>query len=252
MHDLAAQHAGLPLYQFLGGENRILHTDYTVSLNGIEEMVRQALWIKDQGFPAIKVKVGDTPDADIQRILAIRQAIGFGLPLRLDANQGWDFDGALKVLTALKDQDVEYCEEPLPRHEFMRLAELSVKSPVSIMADESCGDHHDAARLIQIKATPMFNIKLGKSGGIFKAIKIIRLAEQAGIELQIGGFLESRLAFTASAHLALSSKKITHCDFDTPLMFEEDPVAGGMEYRPGGSILIPNKPGLGASIHPTS
>ena len=82
--------------------------------------------------------------------------------------------------------------------------------------------------MIALNACNLFNIKLGKSSGIFKALKIIKLAEGAGINIQVGGFLESRLGFTASAHIALTSKNIIHCDFDTPLMFEEDPVIGGI------------------------
>ncbi len=71
------------------------------------------------------------------------------------------------------------------------------------MADECCGDHHDAKRLIRLEACDSFNVKLGKSSGIFKAIKIAALAEDSGIHMQVGGFIESRIGFTASAHVAL-------------------------------------------------
>jgi L-alanine-DL-glutamate epimerase-like enolase superfamily enzyme len=59
------------------------------------------------------------------------------------------------------------------------------------MADECCGDEHDAERLIELEACDYMNIKLGKSGGIFKALKMVRLAEAASIHLQVGAFLES-------------------------------------------------------------
>ncbi len=248
LYDIASQHANMPLYQFLGGNQRPLNTDYTVSLASAREMAQQARWIQDQGFPAIKVKLGGKPVDDIGRIKAIRQAVGDKIPLRLDANQGWSYSGALEVLVALKNQNIEYCEEPIPKWAFMDLPKLSIESPIKIMADESCADSHDAKRLIQIEACKMFNIKLGKTGGIFDALKIIELARIKQIELQIGGFLESRLAFTASAHLALSSLQIHHCDFDTPLMFTEDPVIGGIEYGPEGSIVVPETIGLGARI----
>lgn len=248
LYDLTAQAAGLPLYRLLGGSVRPLHTDYTVSLGSPENMIRQALWIQKQGFTAIKIKLGGDPKEDIFRLKSIRKAVGSVIPFRLDANQGWSFSGALEVLIVAENLGVEYCEEPIPRWAFMDLAELSKKSPIPIMADESCSDHHDAERLIRLNACPMFNIKLGKSGGIYRALKIIRLAEEHRISLQIGGFLESRLAFTASAHLALASQQVHHCDFDTPLMFEEDPVQGGIKYGPGGEILVPELPGLGAIL----
>ena len=94
----------------------------------------------------------------------------------------------------------------------------------------------------------MFNIKLGKSGGIFNALKIIGLAEKAKMKMQVGGFTESRLGMTAFAHLALCSDNILYCDFDTPLMFTEDPVSGGITYHENGVVKVPETPGLGAWI----
>lgn len=116
------------------------------------------------------------------------------------------------------------------------------------MADESCCDEHDAKRLLDIGACDYFNLKLGKSSGIFVAEKIIRIAESNQVNIQIGGFLESRLAFTAAAHLALTSDTIVHCDFDTPLMFETDPVKAGITYTSKGEIDVPETIGLGASF----
>ena len=66
--------------------------------------------------------------------------------------------------------------------------------------------------------------------------------------MQVGGFMESRLGLTASAHLALSSPNIVHFDFDTALMFSADPVVGGIEYKEKGVIEVPDVPGLGATI----
>jgi L-alanine-DL-glutamate epimerase-like enolase superfamily enzyme len=119
------------------------------------------------------------------------------------------------------------------------------------MADECCGDEHDAERLIKLGACDYFNIKLGKAGGIFKGLKIVRLAEKAGIHLQVGAFLESRLAMTAFAHFSLCSPIIEHYDFDTALMFRTDPVTGGIVYKANGVIEVPEKPGLGASVDET-
>ncbi len=249
LYDIASQHSGLPLYAFLGGKNnKTLLTDYTVSLGDPEQMSANAQEIKDRGFQVIKVKLGDDPEKDIFRIKAIRTRIGAEIPLRLDANQGWNVESAIRVLNELAPYNIQFCEEPIARWNFMELPRIRKKSPIMIMADESCCDHHDAKRLIDLDAVPAFNIKLGKSSGIFKALKIIRLAEQANIQLQIGGFLESRIGFTAAAHLALTSNNVTFCDFDTPLMFSEDPVSGGINYGENGIITVPEVAGLDASI----
>ncbi len=249
LHDIAAQHSKIPLYKFLDGKkSKKLITDYTVSIGEPSTMAEDALKIKEAGYKVIKVKLGEGKKIDIERIQSIRKAIGKNLPLRIDANQGWNVKTAIKILQALKDDNIQYCEEPIPRWDFMNLKKVKKKSPIPIMADESCCDEHDAKRLIQLNACDMFNLKLGKSSGIFKAKKIIALAEKENIKMQVGGFMESKITMTANAHLALSSKNILHCDFDTPLMFAEDPVSGGIVYKENGIIEVPETPGLGAWI----
>lgn len=249
LYDIAAKHAIQPLYKFLGGNNqKKLYTDYTVSIGSPVKMAEDALKIKTNGFPAIKVKLGRSFDVDVESIRLIRKKVGMKIPVRLDANQGWDVKTAISILNALEPYNIESCEEPIPRWDFMELPRVRKESPISIMADESCGDHHDAKRLINLGACNTINIKLGKSYGIFKALKIIELAEQYQVKLQVGGFLESRLAFTASAHLALASDQIIYYDFDTPLMFTEDPISGGIKYNAAGKITIPEIPGLGAWV----
>ena len=77
---------------------------------------------------------------------------------------------------------------------------------------------------------------------------MVRLAEKAGLHLQVGAMIESRLAMTAFAHFALSSASIIHFDFDTALMLKEDPVKGGILYEKNGVVIVPDTPGLGATI----
>ncbi len=249
LYDISAQNANLPLYAFLGGQNnKTLVTDYTISIGEPQKMAADALKIVTNGFQIIKVKLGQSLDLDVERIRLVREAVGSQIPIRIDANQGWPASQATQILNALAPYNIQHCEEPIARYDFMQLENIRKNSPIPIMADETCCDHNDAERLIRLKSCDLLNIKLGKSGGIFNALKIIKLAEVANMDLQIGGFLESSLAFTASAHLALTSKNILHCDFDTPLMMVSDPVIGGIIYSPVGEVSAPDKPGLGASI----
>ena len=211
-------------------------------------MAADAVKIKEQGYPAIKIKLGKHGPTDVERIKAIRAAVGNQIPLRIDANQGWSVEEAITTLQALAAFDIQHCEEPIARWNFMQLSTVKKQSPIPIMADESCGDEHDAERLIQLNACDYINIKLGKSGGIFKALKMARMAEAANIHLQVGAMLESRLAMTAFAHYALCSPAIVHYDFDTALMFSEDPVTGGIIYEKNGVVKVPEVIGLGATI----
>ena len=115
LYDLASQNAEVPLYAYLGGrKNKVLVTDYTVSLGDKQKMVRDALRIKANGFQVIKVKLGDTGENDIERIRLIREAVGSDIPLRIDANQGWDVSTAISTLKALQSFEIQHCEEPIP------------------------------------------------------------------------------------------------------------------------------------------
>ena len=252
LYDIAAQHAGVPLYKFIGGENnKTIITDYTVSVGDPKKMAADAVKIKEQGYPAIKVKLGLNGKTDVIRMKGIREAVGNDIPLRIDANQGWEVEEAIETLKALAPFNIQHCEEPIARWNYLQLPRVNKESPIPIMADECCGDEHDAERLIQLKACKYMNIKLGKSGGIFKALKMARMAEAANIHLQVGAMLESRLAMTAFAHYALCSPAIIHFDFDTALMFSEDPVTGGIVYEKNGVVKVPETVGLGASIDAT-
>jgi L-Ala-D/L-Glu epimerase len=249
LHDIIGQNKNVPIYKLFGGKNdKKLYTDYTVSVGEPEKMAEDALKIKQAGFPAIKVKLGQSRKKDIKRIKLIRDAVGFDIPIRIDANQGWKVKTAIEALNALDAYSIEFCEEPIARWNYMRLRKVKHNSPIPIMADESVSDHHDAERLIKMRACDMINIKVGKAGGLLNAWKIVKLAEQRDVQLQIGAFMESRLAMTASAHLALCSPNILYTDFDTPLMHAEDYVIGGLTYHEKGLMKVPDTPGLGASI----
>lgn len=249
LYDIAAKQAGKPLYEFLGGKkDKQITTDYTVSVGDAAKMAADALKIKEQGYPVIKVKIGKGGPQDVERIRAIREAVGYDIPLRLDANQGWNVQEAIETLKALEPFNIQHCEEPIPRWNYMELPAIKAQSPITMMADESCCDQHDVKRLIDLNATDRINIKLGKSGGIYNALQMIQLAEAANMEIQIGAFLESRLAMSAFAHLALCSPNIVYFDFDTALMFSQDPVEGGIIYKENGLIEIPDAPGIGAEV----
>jgi L-alanine-DL-glutamate epimerase-like enolase superfamily enzyme len=249
LYDLAAQIAGLPLYAFLGGDpNKSLKTDMTVGIGTPEKMAQSAKVYQDAGFYAIKLKLGTTVTADTARVKAVREAIGDELPVRVDANQGWNLVTAAQALKELAPYHIEYCEEPISASQFLQLAQLRQESPIPIMADESCFDHHDAIRLIQLQACDYFNIKLSKAGGIHNALKIAHIAEAAGMNCQVGCFSESRLGISALAHFAMAATSVTQFDMDAPLMLAQDPVQGGVTYGAAGSVIVPDTPGIGAHL----
>ncbi len=251
LYDLAAKYCKLPLYAFLGGSrSKKLITDMTVGINKPAKMAVDALSFKQAGFSILKVKLGSDQATDVARIAAIRMAVGDDITIRIDANQAWDSVLAVKILDALTPYNIQHCEEPVARWDNAGLKQVREKSAIPIMADESLFDHHDAFRLASNAACDLFNIKLSKSGGIYKALKIIAVAEAAGIKSQVGSMGESRYGITALAHFAMASKNIIHFDLDAPLMQSEDPVIGGLQYGQGGEVTISDAPGVGADFDP--
>lgn len=250
LYDIASKAANMPLYAYLGGENnRTIHTDMTVGINTPQYMAASALRFKNAGFPAIKIKLGTNKKDDTARIKAIREAVGDDIPLRTDANQGWDEATAIETLRAISIYDIEHCEQPVNARNFLGMANVKRQSPIPIMADESVFDHIDAFNLAQIQACDYFNIKLAKSGGIYIALKINAIGEGAGIKCQVGCFSETRLAMTALMHFVLASKNVVHFDMDAPLMLSSDPILRGVKYGENGSVFLADDSiGIGAEV----
>ncbi|ADK81868.1 mandelate racemase/muconate lactonizing enzyme family protein [Sediminispirochaeta smaragdinae] len=245
--DLAARRACMPLYAFLGGSRRALISDNTIGLFSPEVMAERARSFVRKGYNAVKIKLGTDASLDIERVRAIRKAVGSEVLLRVDANQGWSFPDAVKVLTAIEKWNIEYCEQPLPADRFDQLRELRRRTSIPIMADESLFSVSDALRLIKEESCDLFNIKLSKSAGITGALAIASLAEASGIECMIGCMSESRIYQSAAAHLASARPIFRYADLDGPLMHTIDPVIGGAVYE-GATITPGDAPGHGAVL----
>ncbi|MBC7099535.1 dipeptide epimerase [Candidatus Bipolaricaulota bacterium] len=250
LYDILGKAAELPLFRLFGGSPRDLYTDDTIGIDSPENMAEKARTLKEKGFRAIKVKLGTAPAEDIERVRRVREAIGPGIPIRVDANQGWDLPAAVTVLTSIEGLGVQYCEQPVAAGDLEGMREVREKTRIPIMADESLFDLYDALDLIKMGACDYFNIKLSKSGGLHMATKIAAVAEAARLGCMVGCMSETRLALTAAAHLAAARPVIRFLDLDSALTHTVDPILGGMEYREGGRIELPAGPGLGAEVDP--
>lgn len=248
LYDIAAKHDGQPLYQFLGGSKKKMETDLTVGIDTPQLMAKQAADYKQRGVRIIKVKLGKQPLEDIERIRCIREAVGDDLQLRVDANQGWDYEGAITVLNAIQKYSIEFCEQPMRRYNDHLLPALKKASPVALMADESVFDHHDAERIIKSDGCSYVNIKLSKSSGILEALVINKVCAAQQVPCMMGGMLESRIALTAFAHFASSRDNIIFYDMDTCMLGHKvDPVTGGVKYH-NFFVELPDEPGIGADV----
>ena len=246
LYDIAAKNNGQPLYRYLGGEKRVIETDMTIGIAEPQAMADIAVKYQKQGARILKIKLGKDPDMDLQRIREIRNKVGEQTVLRIDANQGWNFDDAVRCLNEMQDLNIEFCEQPMRTWYDDKLPELKQKTSIKIMADESCYNHHDARKLINSQSCDYINIKFSKSGGINEGLKIHKVASDSGIPCMIGSMLESRIALTANLHFAYACKNIKYFDLDTCLLGHlVDPVKGGLTYN-GYFLDLPETPGIGA------
>ncbi len=249
LYDIAAKAAGLPLYKYLGGNYFEPESDLTIGISSAETMAEQAIdFVENKQANILKVKLGKSAVEDVKRIAAIRKAVGAGIKIRIDANQGWDYESALQALSNMQDFGIEFCEQPMPKWLDDFLPVLREKTTIPIMADESVFDHHDALRLIKAGACDYINIKLSKAGGIKEALIMHDVCAAAKIPNMLGGMLESRLALSAKVHLALACSNIKFYDLDTCLLGHlVDPVVNGVWFD-GMKLKLPDLPGIGADV----
>ncbi len=249
LYDLMGKATDLPMYALLGGEKRPFYTDYTITIADPDYMAKRAMEYKNNGFKSIKVKMGTTKEQDIDIITKIRKAIGDEIPIRIDANQGWDYKTAVDVLEALENMGIEYCEQPLAHWDYDNMRRVRENTKIAIMADESLFNHQDAFRLASKGCCDYFNIKIAKSGGINVALKINSVAESAGIPCMLGCMAETRLGLTAGAHLVSARTNIKWADLDGYSFQKIDPIIGGAKIDKG-EITLSDDPGHGADIDP--
>ncbi len=251
VYDLWAKAQGRPLYQLLGSARSSFQTDITISVNPVDEMVADSLDAVKQGFGILKIKVGKEGLADVERISAIRQAVGPGVLLRVDANQGWTAEQSVDIIRALEDKalDIELVEQPVPAHDVEGMKFVADRVDTPILADEAVFSPHDARRLLDMGAADLINIKLMKTGGIHKALEICRMAEEYQVECMIGCMLESRLSVAAAAHLAAAQRVVTRADLDGPSLCSVDPYTGGPIFD-GPTIAMSADPGVGVDHVP--
>lgn len=246
LYDLWAKSQGKPLYQLLGGAGTSFRTDLTISVNGVEEMVRDALEAVDRGFSILKIKVGKEGTADVERVKAIREAVGPGVALRVDANQGWTATQSVAIIKAMEDKglNVQLVEQPVPADDLAGLKYVTGQVDTPILADEAVFSPADAANIIALRAADYINIKLMKTGGIWNALKICALAQQHGMECMIGCMLESQVSVAAAAHLCAGQSVITMADLDGPSLCATAPLPGGPVFD-ADTVTMSGDPGIG-------
>jgi L-alanine-DL-glutamate epimerase-like enolase superfamily enzyme len=249
LHDLFARDLGLPLADVLGRVHESLPTSVTIGIQPMDQALSLADEFVGRGFKALKVKVGESLDHDLELLRRIRERFGRSIRIRADANVGYTPAEAIAFLELAEPIGIEFLEQPVrARNDGLRRLPEAWRD--RICADESLVDENDALQLAAetpTRACGVFNVKLMKCGGIRPAMRIAAIAEAAGIRLMWGCMDESVVGIAAALHVALASPATRYLDLDGSFDLARDIARGGFELKDG-EMSILDAPGLGAEL----
>ncbi len=240
--DLKARRANLSLAKLLGAHResvRCYNTSCGFLHTPIDQLKVNAAASVTRGIGGIKLKVGQ-PDGriDMQRVQAVREHLGDGVPLMVDANQQWDRPTAQRMCRALEGFNLVWIEEPLDAYDHEGHAALAQQFDTPIATGEmltSAGEHWD---LIRHRAADYLMPDGPRVGGITPFLKVAGLAQHAGL------MLAPHFAMELHVHLAAAYPTepwVEHFEWLEPLFNERIAIADGR-------MLVPTRPGLGLSL----
>jgi L-alanine-DL-glutamate epimerase-like enolase superfamily enzyme len=255
-YDLLGLAAKLPLYRLLGGYRQRIQTSITSPRASIQETVELAHGYAGQGFRILKIKSSHDAQEDVRRMRAVHNVLP-NLALRLDAEGGYTVQEALDVARALEDagalhamgttQPLEMLEQPTPADDLDALYEVTQRSTVPILADESVTGPPSALEIASRRAAHGLNVKLVTCGGIRCGRQIDAIARAARMATMVGCVHEPALLIAAGLGLALSSPNVRYGDLDGSFDLANDPTVPGFRLEEGW-LIAGDVPGLGCTV----
>lgn len=234
--DIYAQMNQLPLWKLWGLRDDLGYppTCYTIGLDTPEVMLRKMQAMPN--WPVYKIKLDERGTALVRHLRQHSQTI-----FRVDANCAWPVERVLDWANELASLNVELIEQPLAADQYEAMKSLKGKSPIPLMADESCQEEADVNRCID--SFDAINIKLVKCGGLTPARRMIARAKQNGLKVMVGCMTESSVGISPGVHLL---PLLDFADLDGALLLAKD-IASGIEWK-AGYCQLPQRNGLGVTL----
>lgn len=236
--DLRARRLGLPLHLLAGGaqESVALYTTEGGWLH-LEQsaLVEDALKAQAAGFSGAKLKVGRKLHEDVTRIAAVREAVGPGFEIFVDANQAFAVDEAIRRARAYEPLDLGWLEEPLPADDIEGHRRLSAHTSLPIAVGESLYSPAHFREYLERHACSVVQVDVGRIGGITPWLKVAHMAECFNIAVCPHFLMELHVALCAAVPNARWVEYIPQLDAITEC---------GMTIR-GGRAVPSADPGIG-------
>ncbi|QPV62933.1 o-succinylbenzoate synthase [Halosimplex litoreum] len=237
-----------PLYRWFDDSRTVesVPVNATVGDADPETTVGHASGAVEEGVDCLKLKVGArSVDEDVERVRAVRQAVGDDVTLRLDANGGWSRAEAERALERVEPLGVAYAEQPVPADDLAGLAGLR-GSGVDIAIDEGLVEH-SMAEVFDAEAADVVVLKPMVLGGPGNARTLALRARDEGMEPVVTTTVDAVVARTAAVHVAASIPDVAPCGLATADMLAED-LADDPAPVKDGRIAVPQDPGIGVEI----
>jgi o-succinylbenzoate synthase len=213
-------------------------------------VVAAAREARNNGFGCVKLKVGvgESIRQEIERIAAVREAIGPEIHLRLDANEAWNLEEAITILSRCVPYNIQYVEQPLKAQDLSAMRILRHTIPIPIAADEALHDLESTRLVMEHEAADILVIKPQLAGGLRMGQQIIAEAAEHDIQCVITSTIETGIWLTAALHLAAASPTVTlECGLATLPLLADDLLVDDLFPR-NGFIKVPAGPGLGVEL----
>ncbi len=210
-----------------------------------EEVATRAREAVREGYSCLKLKVG-LPD-DLERVAAVREAIGPWPALRVDANGAWSLDEARNAIAVLMPFDLQLVEQPCRTLEELALLRAEVNVPLA--ADESITGPDDVRVAAELLACDAVNVKLASAGGFEAAREAVRAARYSGLEPYLSSTLDGPWGIAAALQLAASERLSLACGLATLELFDAR-LARALPRPRMGLMAVPPGPGLGVEVEP--
>lgn len=244
--DLTARACEMPVHAYLGGavKDRLLFNAWVGMLPPGEAAIEAMEW-KRRGFASAKIKIGGNPREDRDRIQAVREAVGPGFKLRIDANAGYNPETAIELASSVAQYDLELFEQPVAAEDIEGMARVKQHGTgIPIMADESVTDHCSLIRVIRANAADLVKVKVMKQGGIHSTRRMIATAEAAGLRCVVGHGFGLGVNTMAEIMVAATARNVIDgLECVGPLNMKDDITTRSIDLW-SGSLALPVEPGL--------
>ncbi|TCK24421.1 mandelate racemase/muconate lactonizing enzyme family protein [Pseudonocardia endophytica] len=250
--DIRGRAAGMPLCALLGGARRPVPAYAGGVAMGHQppgDLVAEAVPLVEQGYRALKLRVGDRPDRDLERVRAVRDAVGDDVVLLTDANTGYDLADVRAVTPELERLDVGWLEEPFPAHDHRSYAAAARLTRIPLAAGENHYTRFEFHRLVEDGVLSVLQPDLSKAGGVTEVARIAAMASAWKVPVHPHSSMTG-LNMAATIHLlaAIDNAGYFEADVSRPNRFRDELVSTPWELAPDGTVTPLPGPGIGVEV----